>query len=750
MTREQAIDARYRALECRTAVKAEYDTRPVDGLRLERGGFTLVFDREPALVLDKAGEPIGVDAWLRLYDAKGVEVPIDPHRVILNPPLHPRSDVTETVARDGTRTRKIAPVSEQGKREAFYESLWDSVLGQPHAEGWERAWRTGRGTVTTVFATAPGGDATVVSLSATYSTARTSGDVLLDGTADIQVGQDNDAFGFFGCFEGFAIFNTSGLPDGDDVTGVVLSLFGANDDAATDFTAIAASDDYDGGQATAADWVSGADLAAKTTYATFDSTGFVDEAHNAFTSAGAAFNSAINKTGNTAMIIYSSRHSAGNSPTSAESLAFRDADSTGTTGDPKLDITHGSAGASGSGAVTAGAATASGTGTQTITGSGAATAGAATASGTGAQPFTGSGAATAGAATASGSGTMPISGSGAATAGAATASGTGEYTPTVVEGSGAPTAGAATASGSGTLAISGSGAATAGAATASGTGTQTFTGSGAATAGAATASGTGTQSFVGSGAATAGAATASGTGHMVPSGSGAATAGAATASGTGSQAISGSGAATAGAATASGDGTQTNTGTGAATAGAATSSGSGTQTITGSGSPTAGAATASGTGTHTGAPAGFGGESGEYRRGLVDITGQTSITVTVGAGGTGDTGETNTGSKSSFGSFIIALGGGMETDDETGGDIVIPQSPGGEPDVLTGQLSLAGDGGTSPFGGEGKGAKASGGAKDGGDATGYGSGGGGAATVSAGTGDGGDGKQGIVIIRWWE
>ncbi len=153
------------------------------------------------------------------------------------------------------------------------------------------------------------------------------------------VGQDAT----YDCMESFLIFDTSGLPDTDTVSDVVLSLDGDTDTSTTNFVATAASSSYNGGVVLTSDWVSGASLSALTTYATWNSSGYSAN-YNAFTSAGAAFNSAINKTGNTALMLYSDRHSAGTTPTQGENVSFTDADAAGTTVDPKLDITHAAAG----------------------------------------------------------------------------------------------------------------------------------------------------------------------------------------------------------------------------------------------------------------------------------------------------------------------------------------------------------------------------------------------------------------------
>lgn len=198
-------------------------------------------------------------------------------------------------------------------------------------------------TVTTVFATAPGGDGFTSSTDSTYATART-GTALSTG-GNHRVGQLFSSPNYI-IYESHLIFATGTIPDTDTVSDVVLSLDGNTDLSTTDFNVIAASSSYDGGPTATSDWVSGASLSGLTTYATWSTSGY-SAGYNAFTSAGAAFNSAINVTGNTAINLYSSRHSAGTTPTGEERVIFTDADAAGTTEDGKLDITHDAGGGGG-------------------------------------------------------------------------------------------------------------------------------------------------------------------------------------------------------------------------------------------------------------------------------------------------------------------------------------------------------------------------------------------------------------------
>ena len=329
------MDAKERAETVKSALSKAWRDKTDATLMQRRRELTLHLDAEPALIVNKMGAVVGIDAMVRLFSAQGDELPVDPHRVCINPPTQiVVKDTEHDAAGNVVNERILRPAPE----EAYWEWLWQSVTEVPN----ERGWRT-RGTVTTVFATAPGGEGAVGSSSTVYATARTGG--TLGGLTRHNVGQDLQVADYF-TLEAFCIFDTSAIDDADTVSGVVLSIDGRTDNSVTDFVVTAASTAYNGGPVVTSDFVSGADLAALTTYATFDSSGY-SSTYNAFTSAGAAFNSAINKTGNTVLMLYSDRHSAGTTPTGGESITFEDADAAGTTADPKLDITHEAAAATG-------------------------------------------------------------------------------------------------------------------------------------------------------------------------------------------------------------------------------------------------------------------------------------------------------------------------------------------------------------------------------------------------------------------
>lgn len=143
---------------------------------------------------------------------------------------------------------------------------------------------------------------------------------------------------------------------------------------------------------------------------------------------------------------------------------------------------------------------------------------------------------------------------------------------------------------------------------------------------------------------------------------------------------------------------------------------------------------------------GSGGAQGGVSEGIVDLTGETSVSVTVGASGTVSGNSSGTpGGDSSFGTFMSATGGsgGAQAGNVpslggtgSGGNINYQGQWGSRASVAAsgGNLGGAGGGpGGGPFSDQGR------------DATYYGSGGGGSADASI---TGGDGATGAVIIRF--
>ncbi|MCP4930335.1 MAG: hypothetical protein GY918_14900 [Gammaproteobacteria bacterium] len=150
----------------------------------------------------------------------------------------------------------------------------------------------------------------------------------------------------------------------------------------------------------------------------------------------------------------------------------------------------------------------------------------------------------------------------------------------------------------------------------------------------------------------------------------------------------------------------------------------------------------------------FGGGGGATSIAFIDVTGVSSVTVTVGSGGAGGTGggDGTGGGTSTFGSYASATGGseysrttwtGGNGGVATLGDININGGYASEGNSQNGSYYQGGSGGSSLFGAEGFLPFVG----NSGDSTGYGAGGNGGTHYSTGYGDGGSGSQGIIIVE---
>lgn len=161
-----------------------------------------------------------------------------------------------------------------------------------------------------------------------------------------------------------------------------------------------------------------------------------------------------------------------------------------------------------------------------------------------------------------------------------------------------------------------------------------------------------------------------------------------------------------------------------------------------------------GSGSRLDAAAGGGGGAGGASIGIVDLTGVTSVSVTVGAGGAATTaaGAGNVGSSSSFGAFhsatggqpAPAAGGGGDGGSGVGGNIINPDGCGGGA-AATGTSAgryTSGAGGGSILAGAGRGRENNVAAAG---LPGKHGGGGGGGVLAANSGAGG---TGVVIIEW--
>lgn len=200
-------------------------------------------------------------------------------------------------------------------------------------------------TVTTVFSGTTDGQINSSNTGGVYATARTGGTLTADtASTTFSVGQvfTDLKVDQYDCLEGFLSFDTSGVPDGDGVSSIVLDVWLVTDSSTTDFTLEARERDW-GASLTTADWVSGASLGALTLMASISTSGIgATGAYKTLTSQ-AAFLTATNlKTGTVYLLLDSSRHVGNNAPTNPESVVLSSADNSGTTQDPKLTITHSS------------------------------------------------------------------------------------------------------------------------------------------------------------------------------------------------------------------------------------------------------------------------------------------------------------------------------------------------------------------------------------------------------------------------
>jgi hypothetical protein len=416
---------------------------------LERDGRRLVITEPPGYIRDHDGRIIGVDAWVELFDEHGDEIPIDPHRRIINPPTASRGD--------------------GGPEEALWEAVWDSVTEVPNPAG----WRT-HGTVTTVFADTS--DGYIQSLGNNYTDVQQglgSGGfvVTTNASANYTIGQSFGS-GTYRVYQTYLSFNTAAIPDTDVVTDVTLQTWLTLDNSTlADFTAQAQFQDW-GATCGTEDWedpVNFGTLLASLNTSGIGATG----SYKTWTSQPAFLTVPNLKTGTVYLNLVSSRSVADIPPgTGTEYIQISPADTAGTTQDPKLVITHNAPAAhsGGSGAVVTSSAAGGG---RAATSGGAATAVSTVAAAGGAPAVgTGSGAAVS---TSSTGGGRPATSGAASTVLNVTAAGAG--TPATSAGSAAALQ--VLASGAGSAATS-SGAGAVMQAASAGAGLPAFTGGSAA------------------------------------------------------------------------------------------------------------------------------------------------------------------------------------------------------------------------------------------------------------------------------
>lgn len=174
-----------------------------------------------------------------------------------------------------------------------------------------------------------------------YATARSGGAVQeIHNTAnDMWVTQyQKGSDPFYYCCSGYLDFDTSSIPDTDEISAVTLSLYAINADGSPGALEVYA---YDWGEElTFADWIAGADVAAMTLLASYPGTWY-GGAYRALTSE-TAFKAAINKTGVTRLFLCTTKFRTGSVPSDRDGYTFY-ATEKGTTYRPKLVIEHAAA-----------------------------------------------------------------------------------------------------------------------------------------------------------------------------------------------------------------------------------------------------------------------------------------------------------------------------------------------------------------------------------------------------------------------
>jgi len=202
------------------------------------------------------------------------------------------------------------------------------------------------GTVSTFYGTEDDGNIDSNQLggsgAANYAAAAAGSGTITAGATPLWVGQVGfgGANQYRGVYESFTAFDLSGLPDDDNITDAVLSLYGVSDLYTVDVSLEARSYDW-GVSLTTADWRTPAQLSGLTRLATFDTTGFSASGYNDFTADGSNLLNAIDPTATLRMILCSAETVAASDPGVADEYgAFRAADEAGTTQDPKLVVTH--------------------------------------------------------------------------------------------------------------------------------------------------------------------------------------------------------------------------------------------------------------------------------------------------------------------------------------------------------------------------------------------------------------------------
>jgi hypothetical protein len=276
-------------------------------------------------------------------------------------------------------------------------------------------------------------DAYLESIDANFANARAgTGSFLLvrpSTSAAVRAGQQwvTTSGGQYRLTQGFFNFDTSAIGGSETVISTLLSLQIFADGSATDFDAEVYEKAF-GASVDAGDWTAFDDVGALTEVASRSTSG-LGAGYNDWTSE-VAFLTAVNKGGDTQIMVCSGRSRAGSVPTGDEYLDLTAADASGTSQDPKLVITTTAPTRTAEGALEAdtgalsGAAEVEHAATASLAGAGAAVSGAAEVIHAAAAALTGTGAETAATVSMARDASGTLTGTGAATMGSASRAGT--------------------------------------------------------------------------------------------------------------------------------------------------------------------------------------------------------------------------------------------------------------------------------------------------------------------------------------
>lgn len=256
--------------------------------------------------------------------------------VIVNPPVLVK-DATGDVPliRRGVDGNQVETRYRVNVLDVVRDALADMILKAGKANGKIVPNREGQ-TTYTIFSNGAN-DGYIQSSNGTYSTARAGSNLsATSNTVDVYIGQLEA--GEFSCYEGFVNFTTSTVAG--TISAATLSIYGQFDGSDTNFTVNARLSNYTASGLTTADWIAGASLSGQTLLATFaTSGGWSDAAYNVFSSE-AAFITNIDQSGNTGIMLSSSRHQGNNAPGvgTFEYVGAYGGVQTGTTNDPRLVV----------------------------------------------------------------------------------------------------------------------------------------------------------------------------------------------------------------------------------------------------------------------------------------------------------------------------------------------------------------------------------------------------------------------------